>query len=1270
MQTTLLGLAIAFIIALIAALVGPYFIDWDQFRPQFEAEATQIIGAPVRVAGKLDARLLPSPSLRLRSVVVGGANDLGKVRADRLDVEFSLGSLMRGEWRATELTIDGMALDLGLDPQGRIDWPASTGKFNLGTLAIDRLNLTGRIALHDAASRGTLELNDIDFSGDVRSLAGSVRGDGSFVLSGARTPFRVSSGQGPDGNGTRIHLNIDPGARALSGDLDGVLSFEARAPRFEGAVTLAASAGPRVNGSKVSEPKVNEPKTKSAGSDASPTPWRISARIKADPAAARLEQLEASYGFDEAALKLAGQGDIRFGASPLLHAVLSARQLDADKFAAKEKENDKQNAKDNIKDNIKDTNAADPIRLLPALRALIAAAPEPPIPAQIEFSSEQIMLGGRPLQNFAADLRTDAKSWTIDRLDFRAPGSTHVSLSGVSLSGSHAQPGPSGHFQGALSVESSDPDTLAAWLQGRSEVTYRSQKPMRLRGDVNVAADRVAIDAIRAEIDGGAVEGRIAVANPAAGGGARVDAELKAERLDLDAAGAFVRSLLGPQAEWPEQMQLSLDIGHAISAGQELHPFAARLGYGPTAISLDHLKIGEASGVAVEGTGAFDRVNATGKLALNSSAASLGQIAGLIAPLAPAFAARLTAMGSAPTGSSPIGSSLGPARLKLTLTLDKDSEHADRTVAHAALDLDAPQLKGLTTITARPEIAALRGIDLDRLQRSEISIDSKLSSERGGALLALLGLDGMIAAGEGPAQFQGSVSGLWQAPLRLKISLSGAGLDAEAQGTAEPWAAQPKASVSLKARTINLAPLFDLKPSDRLMQNISVTSRVSLLGSKLTFEDLDGAIAGSRLRGRVALTLDDEHNVEGEVGLDALDLAPAFALAIGAQGRDAAEPLGSGLLKGWRGRIAFQALRGQLPGGGELRPVSGSVRSDGQSLTFDAIKGGIGRGEATATIDARQTAGGIALNARLQLSAVDGTALHYRALKMPAGKTSMQMTLASQGRSASALTGAMSGSGTVTLESAAVGGLDPRAFDVAIRASDAGQATDDIRLRKIVEPVLADGALLVASAQIPFTIRDGRLRVGATTLDSDVARAVISGGYDIPADQADIRATVALAAVGQQASRPEIGVFAVGSPDALDRTVDVTALSSWLAVRAIDRETRRLDSIERGEPPPAVTPASIPPAIAQPPIAAPNVVPSAVLPGQPPKPRVNAPRPPVAPSGTSAPPATTAPVVSQQVAPLPPPIEVRPAPGVARPPKPRPPLVLTPPPAAPVQPAF
>ena len=318
-------------------------------------------------------------------------------------------------------------------------------------------------------------------------------------------------------------------------------------------------------------------------------------------------------------------------------------------------------------------------------------------------------------------------------------------------------------------------------------------------------------------------------------------------------------------------------------------------------------------------------------------------------------------------------------------------------------------------------------------------------------MLAALGLDRAITAGDGPAQFEGSVTGVWRAPLRLKVKMSGTGLDAEAEGTAEPWAAEPKASVNLKVRSADLGPLLDLKTSDTLARNIGLSSRVSLSGNRLTFDDLDSAIAGSRLRGRMALVLGDEKNVEGEIGLDTLDLAPAFALAIGAAGHDAAEPLGSGFSKGWRGRIAFQSLRGTLPGGGELRPVSGVLKGDGQSVTFEAITGKIGGGEANANIEARQTGNGIALNARVQLSGVDGAALRYRGLQMPAGRASMQMTLASQGRSASALTGALSGSGTVTLESAAVAGLDPRAFEAAIRASDVGQATDDVKLRQIVE---------------------------------------------------------------------------------------------------------------------------------------------------------------------------------------------------------------------------
>ena len=59
MQTTLLALAIAIILALVAALVGPHQLDWGRHRTLFEAEASRLIGVNVRVTGDIDARLLP-----------------------------------------------------------------------------------------------------------------------------------------------------------------------------------------------------------------------------------------------------------------------------------------------------------------------------------------------------------------------------------------------------------------------------------------------------------------------------------------------------------------------------------------------------------------------------------------------------------------------------------------------------------------------------------------------------------------------------------------------------------------------------------------------------------------------------------------------------------------------------------------------------------------------------------------------------------------------------------------------------------------------------------------------------------------------------------------------------------------------------------------------------------------------------------------------------------------------------------------------------------
>ncbi|MGX7741191.1 AsmA family protein [Rhodopseudomonas parapalustris] len=1267
MQTTLLGLAIALILALLAALVGPYLIDWNQFRTPFEAEATRLLGTQVRVTGPLDARLLPTPSLRLHGVSVGGANDAGRVGVAKLDVEFSLGSLMRGELRADELSINGLSLDLGLDPQGRLDWPAA-GLSNLAALTVDRLNLTGRIALHDAASRSNLELSDIAFSGELRAQAAALRGDGNFLLRGQRYPFRLSTGRAADGDAIRLRAGINPGAGGVVADLDGLLMLDHSRPRFDGSASLAVVAA--------------------AAGEAPRAPWRLAAKVEADPALAKFDQVEMSWGADDRALKLTGSGEAKFGAAPRFAAKLSARQFDADRLLAKP------------------GDAAPPQPWAGRLRDLAASLPLPPMPAQISVDADQIMIGSRPVTDLSAELRGDEQAWQIERLELRSPGGTRLALRGGAGA---ADAG----ITGTLDLSSTDPDLLAALLQGRTPTAGGGlSKALRIAGGVRAGSDALVLDPLTLESGGDTLRGRFAYRARRDDQGSQIVAELKGDSADLHAALQWARTLAGPDGGWPEQASVTLDLGKLGVGDQVWQPAAVRLTYDPHRIALDKLKLGTAGGLLLEGDGALDRDSATGQLAVSASAPSLGPIAAVIDPFAPAIAARLKAL---PAES-------GNVRAKLALGVEKASRTPDRVDAIGTLDLAAPQISGRVTAKASPAAADLRKLDLDALARSEFNLDGELSAPRGETLLAVLGLDHVIAAGDGAATLQASGTGKWRGALHGKVKLAAAGLDAEASGEIEPFAAEPKAALSLNARKLDLSPLFDLPAAGA---PLSLATQLAVAGSTWNFKDIDAGIAGSRLRGRLKLTRGQTAELDGEAGLDTLPLGPALQLALGAAGRPDDEPLGQGWLRGWRGKIAFQAVRAELPGGSELQPLRGVVRSDGRSLTLDG-NGKLGGGEVKTVLTVKPTDAGVALDAQLSVRDADAATLRDGPLAMPPGKLSLQGTLASSGRSASALIGALSGGGTVMLSRAAVAGLDPNAFAVAIRAADQGQPIDTDHLAKLVEPALMATPLKVETAQFPVSVSDGRLKLSPATLQAKDARAVISGGYDIAAGQADLRVTLTPTEPAQELP-PEIRIFAAGPLDRMEWSRDLSGLSSWLSIRRIDRETRKLQMLEQGSKPLVATdspgssptpaqpgrppeqtsslprptassnPESASPATARTPPDTPQAAPrgapasavpatgqgtglSTALPQTPPlpdadprratpKPRAQPQRPaspqpkmspqsqtPPQPQASTAAPSTP----REKLAPLPPPLEIKPAPGDARPSRPRPPLALSP----------
>lgn len=313
MQTTLLGLAIAIILAVLTALVGPLLIDWGSHRSLFESEASRLIGADVRINGTIDARLLPSPRVVLNDIEIGKGDN--KFLARSLGVELALSPLMRGEWRATELHIAGPQVTLGVDATGQVQAPDFSMAFNPDALTIERFSIEeGKISFVDAGSGGTVTLNRLWFNGEARSLVGPFKGEGAVTIGNELYPFRLSTGRYSDDGGIKLRLNVDPVNHPLAIETDGMLTLADGEPRFDGTLSLTKPVGIGV--------RTNARLTQ---------PWRLSGKIKAGTQSALIENVEYQYGSEEQGLKLTGVADFKFGKNPHFDGVLSGRQIDLDR---------------------------------------------------------------------------------------------------------------------------------------------------------------------------------------------------------------------------------------------------------------------------------------------------------------------------------------------------------------------------------------------------------------------------------------------------------------------------------------------------------------------------------------------------------------------------------------------------------------------------------------------------------------------------------------------------------------------------------------------------------------------------------------------------------------------------------------------------------------------------------------------------------------------------------------------------------------------------
>jgi uncharacterized protein involved in outer membrane biogenesis len=1118
-QTTLLGIGIAVIVALVAALIGPIFIDWGQYRAVIESEASQMVGAPVRVGGAIDVRLLPTPSLKLNDVQIGPAASTEKVTAGELAMEFGLGTLMRGQFHANQVTLDRPEMRVGLDRSGAVQIPGLNFGFDPDRLAIERLTINeGRLHFADAASGAQLDVERLNLSGEVGSLIGPFKVEGTFAAKGEHYAYRLSGSRRGDDGGMKIRLAIDPAERALAFESDGTVWIEGGSPRFEGAATLSRVVGTALPGGQVT---INDP-------------WKVFGKIKATTKNVLVDQLELLYGPESRLVRLNGSAVMNLGREPRVALALTARQIDLDRLLPNSE--------------LKRL----PFETVKLLADEFAAIPSPPLPIRLSLGIDSLMAGGATVSALRGDVETDADGWRLDTLELRGPGATQMMIAGkLALTNRGVE------FQGPMKIDSSDPAAFFAWIEGRSAAGRPAFGPMRGSGTVTLGSVRVAVDELKAEIDRKALEGRMAYrfATPAAP--ARVDAALRGSELDFDRGLALGSALFASTSfERPAEIALALDVGRASYAGIEARKTQAALTYDRSGLKIERLSIADIGGASLEATGRLDNVADAwrGSVTLSLAAPRLDGVT----PLAERF------LPQASDALRKYGSRIAPLKLNAKFDVEPRPGNApgERTAVKLKLD------------------GTIAGIDvnLDGSAAGEISdpaaaamhIGGRLDASNGRALASLIGLDTFANADSRPARITFVADGAAKRAFRVDGKFAGSDLNASAAGTVQ-LSGEGALDVALRAANTKLPRRVGSAavPAD-------LRAHLAIEGHEVAVTDLAGKIAGAAVKGGVTVGLGEPLRVNGRIEADQADAGELFAILASAPpsapgSRSAewvAEPFGQPIAPAMEGRLEFRAANAQWMAGVTTKDLAGTVKFEPSGFSLVDVTGRMADGRLALGAEVRRERAGLSLRSHVKLTNADMPVLLAGALRVPAaGRISAEADLEGQGLSPASLVGSITGAGTVTAENIEVSGLDPSAIDAVITALefDRGLASNPARVTQIANGGLDAGKLKIPLATAPIVIADGRAqfaKVSATAQNTNISGSISLNLADWQLD-ARLMMTVPPRRNSATAERPAMAVTIKGPLAAARRSVDLTNLIGWATMRAIDQEAKRLDEAEK-----------------------------------------------------------------------------------------------------------
>ena len=1095
------------------ALLAPFIVNWNAWKPELEAYGRRLTGREVVIAGSVDVRLFPWPRLTAYNVVLANEEDFGDaplLAADSMTTRFSLAGLFNGNLQVEEIEFDAPQLNLVRNAAGRMNWRLVPDRALDGLLSrvkLDRISIhNGGIWFEDKFREQSHSVTSINARLSAQALEGPWRLNGRGNWRDTAMSLSLSTGAYKAGDGLRLALTATPVDVELP-----IFSLDGHWKEEQMAGNLRLSGQEASDGKGSIQDKLR--------------PLALQAAYTLTPASVRFEKIRiAPVDKRDGGTLIEGNAAIDFVPEARAKLALKSPRIDLDVVLG--------------------AGSQARLRRGGILAVANSIFAELPAKAHGEFTLDVNVLtaNGETLNDVNIKGTAEQQAIRIHNASANLPGRTRAKFDGVIFPASG-----SSDLGGSLALESNDLRTFTGWMlpQFKEDIARYwtgARGRLKLQGNINWSAQRLALQELDYELDGLPGKGR---ATLVFGEVPQVLLSVDAKALNLD---TYVAGKRKEQGAW--------SLGQAVS----LLPVALDLGQ-----SAEHRMLLSADSLTFNGVSAagIDVDYSAGLSGLEIKALNFTSPGG----------ASVTSQGliingaEGPVGEIEIG--MKADDVKDVLQLAGVAQAAPvRALSSLFGNTDAKLSLAIEPDGGKPLVKIKGNAKSGALTASSDGVFTNLDGKHGPGFKGVIDIDVADArtiadvllqmpVALGPAavrmELDGGGEAGFAANLTAKLLQTGLSYKGKLAPNAAFWGLDGVAAVEASS----LKAWFDAAAIPVSLATDMPLTWQGLISSK------DGALSisqGEQANGSVALNanISADKVISADIETGPIDLKQLFAVAL-LPWRGAEVDLASGFAAPqgmlFHGDVFLRPSQLRTGIGAPLREavVGIAVHKDGRAFNVKTPGKNL---DVDIAVVQKGSSFELAGNGRIAVELAKVTA-GAGATPAVSGQIIMDGQFAGMGRSPAAVLQAMEGKGTFWLEGATMNTIAASGFGMALAAVS---SPDD--LTRLLDDVSRSPGTALPAQTGPVVVTGGFGTTAPLTVQSKFESLVVEPALDLTSGELTIKS---LLQAKQRPDLPPVTYTYSGMPGALNLRKGSAALAAKLGYELMSAEMARLEKLQQEE---------------------------------------------------------------------------------------------------------